>query len=259
MPKPLRSRGTSEAGRKTSRIDRAKRPKTPRKDLLIIECDSESLAADHLNLGTAYDQLLNHDLVRPFLPRKTVTLVQTSTADKLPEQFARAFEEHGRSRAILIVGHSNEAGLKLADGAFCDWHTVGEWLQPFEPQFVVLAACEAGKSQAVRNLFEPLKKTLRDVYASPVRLYAPQAASLAVLIAMQLWYEEIGDTHSLALRLVNYVGTGGQLYHWNRVETGPGHEISPEFWDRLASAFDRGPWDLEQIVTDIVRRVRRQP
>ncbi len=124
---------------------------------------------------------------------KTMTLLQTSTTRELPEQFARAFGEHGRSKAILIVGHSNDAGLQLANDLFCDWGTVGAWLKPFELQFVVLAACEAGKSNAVLDLFEPLTKTLHDVYASPAKLYAPQAAALTVLIGMRLWYQEIGD------------------------------------------------------------------
>jgi len=84
------------------------------------------------------------------------------------------------SKGILIVGHSNEKGLQLASDFFLDWRTVGKRLRPLEPQFIVLAACEAGKSKAVRQLFEPLK-TLRDAYASPVKLYAPQAAALAVL------------------------------------------------------------------------------
>lgn len=247
-----------QAGRKTQRAGRTGRVKRRRKDLLIVECDSGNLAADRLDLGTAYDCLLAHPLLAPILPNKTVTLVKTSTACELPEQFARAFGEHGRSKAILIVGHSNDAGLQLASDLFCDWHTMGMWLQPFEPQFLVLAACEAGKSDAIRHLFEPLKKTLQDVYASPVKLYAPQAAALAVLIGMRLWHEEIGDEHSLALRVVNYIGTGGQLYHWRRNETGQGQEVPPEFWDRLSAVFDRGQWDLGQMVTDFVQGSNRK-
>jgi len=247
QPNSLKSRSRAQRGGRTARL------KQPRKDLLIIECDSARLAADRLDLGTLYARLLTHDLVRPFLPHNAVTLIKTSTAAKLLEQFARAIEEHGRSRAILIVGHSNEAGLQLASDLFCNWGTVGEWLQPFEPQFIVLAACESGKSEAVRHLFEPLKKTLRDVYASPVKIYGPQAAALAVLIGMRLWYDGSGDRHSRALRVVNYIGTGGQLYHWSRNETGPGEEVPVEFWDRLASTFEHGHWDLAQIVTDLLQ------
>lgn len=244
-----------KSSRQKQRPVEAGRGPLPRKDLLIIECDAAHLVADRLHLGTAYDCLLAHPLLSPILPRKTVTLVKTSTAGKLPEQFARAFDEHGRSKAVLIVGHSNEEGLQLASDLFCDWRIVGKWLRPFEPQFVVLAACEAGKSKAIRELFEPLKK-LRDVYASPVKLYAPQAAALAVLIGMRLWYGEMEDKHSRALRIVNYIGTGGQLYHWRRKETGAGQEISPEFWDHLSGVFDRGQWDLGQIVTDFIERRR---
>jgi hypothetical protein len=46
-----------------------------------------------------------------------VTLVKTSTASKLPEQFARAFDERGRSKAILIVGYSNDESLQLPNDA----------------------------------------------------------------------------------------------------------------------------------------------
>lgn len=255
MPATSNQSRSLKSSRQKQRPVEAGRSLLPRKDLLIIECDAANLVPDRLHLGTAYDCLLAHPLLNPILPHKTVTLVKTSTASKLPEHFAGAFDEHGRSKAILIVGHSNDEGLQLASDLFCDWRMVGKWLRPFEPQFVVLAACEAGKSKAIRQLFEPLK-TLRDVYASPVKLYAPQAAALAVLIGMRLWYEELGDKHSRALRIVNYIGTGGQLYHWKRKETGTGQEISPEFWDSLSSVFDRGQWDLGQMVTDFIERRR---
>ncbi len=255
MPATSSQPHSLESSRQKQRPAGAGRGPLPRKDLLIIECDAANLVADRLHLGTAYDYLLAHPLLSPILPHKTVTLVKTSTASRLSEQFAGAFDEHGRSKAILIVGHSNDEGLQLASDLFCDWRMVGKWLRPFEPQFVVLAACEAGKSKAIRQLFEPLK-TLRDIYASPVKLYAPQAAALAVLIGMRLWYEELGDTHSRALRIVNYVGTGGQLYHWKRKETGAGQEIPPEFWDSLSGVFDRGQWDLGQMVTDFIERRR---
>ena len=259
MPPTSVHSGSPKSKRHAQRRGTTLQVRQRRKDLLIVECDSANLAADGLNLGTAYDWLLAHPLLSPILPKKTVTLVKTSTAHELREEFARAFEEHGRSRAILIVGHSNDAGLQLASDLFCDWRTVGAWLRPFEPQFVVLAACEAGKSGAVRQLFEPMKRTLQDVYASPVKLYAPQAAALAVLIGMRLWYKEIGDKHSLALRVVNYIGTGGQLYRWKRNETGQGQEVSPEFWDHLSAVFDRGQWDLGQMVTEFVQSRTRKP
>lgn len=258
MPGQSRQPRSSSSRRQAQEAKKTQASGPPRKDLLIIECDSAGLTADCLNLGTAYACLLAHPLLSPILPHKTVTLATTSNAGELPEQFGRAFDEHGRSKGILIVGHSNDEGLQLASDLFCDWRMVGKWLRPFEPQFIVLAACEAGKSNAVRNLFEPLK-TLREIYASPVKLYAPQAGALAVLIGTRLWYGEMQDKHSRALRVVNYIGTGGQLYHWKRKETGTGQEISPEFWDHLSGVLDRGQWDLGQLVEDFIHAHQQKP
>ena len=131
---------------------------------------------------------------------------------------------------------------------------LGEWLQPFEPEFLFLAACEAGKSEAVRDLFKPLNATLLDIYASPVKLYATQASALLLLIGMLLWSKKIDDENSFVLRGVNYINTGGQVYRWGKGETGPGQEIAAESWDKVASFFDRGPWDLSQILTDFLKR-----
>ena len=56
----------------------------------------------------------------------------------------------------------------------------------------------------------------------------------------------IDEDLSGAVRLVNYVLTGGQLYRWKRAETGPGEEIKARLLDGVATLFDRGMWDLLQ-------------
>jgi len=231
--------------------------KPPRNNLLIVECDSATLAADRLDLGTALAGLLAHDLANLFLKDATIVLVQMSTADRLLPDLADVAARHGRFRAILVVGHSNAAGLRLTSDKFCDWRTVGKWLQPFEPEFVFLVACEAGRSKAVRELFEPLKKTLRDVYASPAKLYGIQAATLAIIIGELLCTGKIDDEHSLVTRLVSYIGTGSQVYRWSYDETGPAAEIPAESWDDLADVFDFGVWDLQHRIDDLIRRARR--
>jgi len=230
-------------------------PTRPGNDLLIIECDSANLAADRLNLGKALADLLKHDAVKLVLRDTTVRLVQTSTARRLLEQFREVAEEH--FRAILVVAHSNPAGLQLASDKFCAWRTFGNWLQPFEPEFVFLVACEAGGSETVRELFEPVKKTLRDVYASPAELYGIQAAALAVIIGELLLTGDIDDEHSVAARLVNYIGTGGQIYRWSYEETGPGAEIPAKSWDDLAKVFDFGEWNLQQHIDEWIQGARR--
>lgn len=232
-------------------------PTRPRDDLLIIECDFSNLAADRLNLGKAFADLLKHDAVKLLLRDTTVTLVQTSTGDRLLQQLREVAAENPHFRAILVVGHSNPAGLQLTSDNFCEWRTVGKWLQPFEPEFLFLVACEAGASESVRELFAPLKKTLRDVYASPAKLYGIQAAALAVIIGELLLTGDIDDENSVAARLVNYFGTGGQIYRWSYDETGSGAEIPAKSWDHLAKVFDFGQWDLQQRIDDWIQGVRR--
>jgi len=84
----------------------------------------------------------------------------------------------------------------------------------------------------------------RQIYASPTALYKIQTPALAVLIGMLLKTGKIDEDQSGALRLANYVLTGGQLYRWKRAETGPGEEVKARLLDGVASLFDQGTWDL---------------
>jgi hypothetical protein len=137
--------------------------------LLIIECDSKKLAANGLNLGTTFA-----DLARKVFTRKRIGLVQTTSEEKLKENLSAVLRDYGRFRSIFIVGHSNATGLMLTADGLRNWESVGNWLQIFEPEFCFLAACSAGKSGALRELFQPVK-TLRQIYASPVTLHKFQA------------------------------------------------------------------------------------
>jgi hypothetical protein len=214
-----------------------KRPQT-RAHLLIIECDSRRLSIDGLNLGSDFG-----NLVQTLFPEKRIAIVQTSTEQKLRDDLADVFKQHGRVRSILLVGHSNEAGLVLTGDGLRSWSVVGNWLQIFEPEFCFLAACRAGQSEAIRDLFKPMRK-LRQIYASPAVLYKNQLPPLAVIIGMLLKDGKIDEDQSGALRLVNYFLTGGQLYRWKRAETGPGEEVKARLLDSVATLLDRGSWDL---------------
>jgi len=213
------------------------RPK-PRSHLLILECDSTKLAADGLNLGHAFGEL-----VKKLFPQKRIAVIRTSTEQQLMEDMAAALKEFGRFRSVLIVGHSNEAGLVLTADGLRTWEAVGNWLQPFAPEFCFLAACRSGRSEAVRNLFKPVP-ALRQIYASPAALYKNQLPPLALLIGMLLKDGRIDEDHSGALRLANYFLSGGQLFRWKRKELGPGEEIKARLLDTAAALLDQGTWDL---------------
>ena len=224
--------------RPTRPLMRAKGRSRPRSHLLILECDSRKLAADGLNLGSAFGEL-----AKMLFPQKRIAVIQTSTEQKLAEDLANVFSEFGRFRSILVVGHSNEAGLVLTQDGLRRWDVVGNWLRAFEPEFCFLAACRAGRSEAVRDLFKPIT-TLRQIYASPAALYKNQLPPLAILIGMLLKDGSIDEDQSGALRIVNYLLSGGQLYRWKRRETGAGEEMKARLLDSVASVLDQGSWDL---------------
>jgi hypothetical protein len=238
------------------RVNRAKPRKPLRNDLLIIECNSSKLAADRLGLGVALARFLDNDIARIALPNRRIVLVKTSTEVQLQQDLAKTCKENGRFRSILVVGHSNQAGLELTGDGHRSWNVVGKWLQPFAPEFVFLAACEAGRSAAVRDLFIPMRKTLRQVFASPSALHVTQASPLLLLILMLLKDGKIDGDHSGAMRFSNYVLTGGQLFRWTPEEIGPGEEVRGASWDGIASWLNHGEWDLAELVCRDVARNR---
>jgi hypothetical protein len=220
------------------RSRRSAQRREPRAHLLIIDCNSEKLVAGGLDLGSDFAQF-----AKVLFPEKRIAFVQTFSEQQLTEEMAKVSREFGRFRSILIVGHSNESGLVLTADGIRSWKVIGNWLQILEPEFCFLAACRAGKSESVRQLFDSIK-TLRQIYASPTALYKNQTSPLAVLIAMLLKNGRIDENHSGAVRIANYLLTGGQLFRWKRSETGPGEEVKTQLLDGLASAFDLGPRNL---------------
>jgi len=211
-----------------------------RSHLLIIECDSAKLASQGLHLGRAFSEF-----VKAVLPKKRIAIVPTSTEKKLNEDLAKVFEQYGCFRTVLIVGHSNAAGLVLtADSdSLRPWATVGRWVSIFRPELLFLAACEAGQSEAVRNVFDSVD-TLRQIYGSPVTLYKMHTAPMGVILFMLLSRGKINPELAKALRIAHYMLTGGQLFRWRRNEPGPGQELKGKLWDAVGNALDFGPWDL---------------
>jgi hypothetical protein len=215
---------------------------------LIIECDSRKLVSQGMHLGTGFSQV-----VRLLFPNKRIAVVQTSTEAKLQEDLAQVFTEFGRFRTILIVGHSNPQELMLTGDGCRSWSAVGQWIKIFDPEFLFLAACEAGRSAAVRAVFAEVA-SLRQIYASPVTLYKIQTAPLGVLIFMLLANGHLDAEQSSALRTVHYILSGGQLYRWLKRETGPGQELTGKLWDAVGKAMNFGAWDLLSALEDRLRK-----
>ncbi len=201
--------------------------------LLILECQEQKLAGQTLNFGSGIVPFL-----KALFPSKRIVLVPTSSLSELGPSLAEASAKHGRFRSVLIVGHSNAMGLQLTNDQFYPWEVVGHWLTKFEPEFLFLAACEAGRSEAVRSLFATVA-SLREVYASPVQFYADQSTPLVALIALVLKDRKIDSEASSLMRALNYVMTGAQISRWRRGEVGKGEELSGKLWNSVAAVLNR--------------------
>jgi hypothetical protein len=219
--------------RKRPQANTVTKRRSPAAHLLILECQEQKLAGQALNFGSE---------ILPFLkasfPTKRIVLLPTSGRSELGSSLAEAFTMYGRFRSVLVVGHSNAMGLQLTNDYFCSWPALGQWLTKFEPEFLFLAACEAGRSDAVRGLFPPIP-SLREVYASPIQFYVDQSAPLVALIALLLQNHKIDSDASSFIRTLNYAITGGQILRWTRGEAGEGEELTGRLWDSLAFVFNR--------------------
>jgi hypothetical protein len=226
---------------KKKNTDRRKRPaakvrmqrRRAASHLLVLECQTEKLGQQKLDLGSRIVPVL-----RGLFPMKRIVFVGTSTTSELGQSLAAVWNANGRFRSILVVGHSNATGLQLTADQFFAWDAIGKWLEKFEPEFLFLAACDAGQSRAVRRLFAPIP-SLREVYASPIKLYLGQTAPLVALIISVLQNRKVDDDVSHILQALNFVITRGQLYRWKRGEVGAGEELSGDLWDLVASILDK--------------------
>jgi hypothetical protein len=194
-----------------------------------------------LNFGSGVASFL-----QATVPKKSIVLVRTSTVSELGATLASVWNRFGRFRSVLVIGHSNAKGLQLTNDHFFEWNAVGQWLKKFEPRSLFLAACDAGGSEAVRRLFASIP-SLRDVYASPIKLYSGQTAPLAVLILSSVQQRRIDNKARRVLQGVNYVLTGGQLYRWKRSETGTGRELEGCLYDLAASLLAAASKNFERI------------
>jgi hypothetical protein len=234
--------------RKTALKRKSVRKPVKRSDLLIIECDSAGLAEQAMNLGTWFGRILN----TAFRERR-IALIQTSTEAQLKQDLDAVFDKFGRFRNVLVVGHSNARFLGLTKERAVPWLEVGQIIKRFQPVHLFLAACNAGRSEAVRDIF-PSVKSLREIYGSPVPLLKIHTAPMAVLILMHLLKGKVSAEESAGLRIASFISWGVQTYSWRREEVGPGNELSMQFWDAVAERLGLTSWDLADEVVKMVKK-----
>lgn len=207
--------------------------RAPASHLLIIECDPVTLTRQGLNLGTKAASLLI-----TLFPKKRIRLVRATSLNDLQSALVSALEENDRYRTILIVGHSNESGLQLTPHEFFDWSAVAGWIAPFQPEFLLLAACQAGRSSAVQHIFSGVS-SLKEVYASPVKFFSDQSHPFAGLLLQIFKHRKVDEDFLRILQATGYLLNDGVIYRWRRNELRRNDPLTNLAWDVLAHVVNK--------------------
>lgn len=182
---------------------RSRRKKEPA--LLILECDPETLAAQAISMARELE-----GIARLALPSIQTRLVAGASSSELLQQLGSCKEENDHFSHVVVIGHSNARGLRLARDLFTPWESFAAWVKPFGPKCMVLVACEAGRWLPSSDLFRGIS-TLQEIYGSPVVTTEAQAAAIKVLVPYLLSGNRL-PKDILPLQLLNFALTQGVIF-----------------------------------------------
>lgn len=185
-------------------------------DLLIIECDAAKLEADGLAVAdaTAFGLHLTGWASRRPLRIETV---KAGDLAYLVAQLGKVKETFGTARAVLLIGHSNATGIRLASDRGVTWAVAARFIEPFRPSHVALLACLAGGREAASALASELP-TVREIAASPATATTPAVVYLAGWLLMKACRTAIPtDLKITAQAALAFLGRN-VVFHWTRRE-----------------------------------------
>jgi len=217
-----------------SKIDRR------RKTVLILECDSDKLRQQNLDVGAEL-----RDQINLVFPRNLVELVSASTEGDLLESFAELSRTKQSYRTIIIIGHSNRHVLALSADRPVGWRSVGNWISTFRPHRVILLACEAGRWLPCAAVFDSIP-SLDVIFGSPLPASKQQQLVVLarVLHILGARKEDVGLNR--LLQWANFALTGGVMFTRTRKEYENGGNEEGEIWTNA----------LEPFIEEIASRFR---
>lgn len=147
------------------------------------------------------------------------------------EKLADCVQQPLRFDNIVVIGHSNVHGIRIASDHFASWDEFANWLAIFEPNRIALLACEAGRLLPVETLFDKLKG-LREILATPFLAHKlamlPIGGALAYLARANRPNRDLVDLGTL---LFSVVSKTGPVLRWTRKDRRTG---KLKLWDQFA-------------------------
>lgn len=208
------SKAKCAAVRKTQRPAKRKLVKGKKQgpSLLILECDARKLEQQSLSIARELDAS-----VRLLVPRVTTAMVRTTSQADLLSQLAHCKEGCGEFDLVVVIGHSNQTGLRLTSEKGESWESFTQWIKPFKPKRIVLLACKAGQLLPAGALFDGVS-TLKEIYASPTYVTKEQSKLLALMIIYLLSVKTQDPDVLRLLQMLNFVLSLGIIFRWTRKE-----------------------------------------
>ncbi len=211
-----------------------------RKPVLILECDSDTLASQNLAVGVELSAWLE-----VFFPRNPLHLLQSRTRADLLKEFA-ALKQSGQSFGnVVVIGHSNRSGLKINADDFITWEAVGGWLELFDPRRLFLLACEAGQWLPCAALFKKLPK-LDEIVGSPVPANKEQQYFILASVLHQLDAKQADSELIKMLQIGNFLLNKGVMFRQTRTTYERGGREQGEIWTHIA----------EPLIDQILKKLR---
>lgn len=180
--------------------------------LLVLHLDSEKLRSDALHLG-ALASTMGH--ISSLMSGSNCFAEDATTREDLLARLANHAEAGRSFDVVVVIGHSNAQGIRIASDAFVTWEVFAQYLKPFSPRRLLLVACRAGRSDSGEILFKKLPK-LRRIYACPVTASKNFGFLMLLSIPYIMAKRRPKDNHVLLAQIAAMGLTGRELREWRR-------------------------------------------
>ena len=214
------------AARKSQIAVRRRSHRAP-KSILILECDPERLASDGITIARDV-----YATVQTLLPSVAIDIVRAESQRQLLADLGRCKVKTAQFDLVLIVGHGNQKVLALARDAAPPWSVVANWISPFSPRQVLLAACEAGRRFPSAALFDGID-SLQEIYGTPILSTENQLRVLQPLIFYLLAGKKVASEGLRLVQFANFALTGGIIFRQTRAEVRAHGPVEAAIWTGL--------------------------
>lgn len=198
-----------------------------RKQVLIIECDSCTLATQNLAIG---DEIKT--AIQIAFPRNGIDLIKANDQNNFERELDAVLGKYKNPcKTIILIGHSNESGIRLLSKLSSGWQELGAIIEPFQPEQLIFLACRAGDVSACEILFDNIP-SLQQIFASPVNV--PKSQQYIVIQKVLYTLSTQKENHLIVnlLQTVNALMTKEWMFSRTRDEHEYGELGSKQFFEK---------------------------